>query len=98
MNSKSCPNRNRTILVTLSLIGILLGWLVVSISRSSYLVADSALAASPSSGTISPSAPALAYSGGPFMSINQTDQDGATSVVCSPASPCDDFALGISIP
>jgi len=98
MNSKSCPNRNRTILVTLSLIGILLGWLVVSISRSSYLVADSALAASPSSGTISPSTPSLAYGGGPFMSINQTDQDGATTIVCSPASPCDDFALGISIP
>src|SRR5437588_636149 len=98
MNSKFALTQNRTILLALLFLVILLGALGLSISRSSYLVADSALAASPASGTISPSAPALAYSGGPFMSINQTDQDGATSVVCSPASPCDDFALGNSIP
>src|SRR5256886_2053497 len=98
MNSKFALTQNRTILLALLFLVILLGALGLSISRSSYLIADPALAASPASGTISPSTPNLGYTGGPFMSINQTDQDGATSIVCSPASPCDDFALGISIP
>src|SRR5438128_677310 len=98
MHSNSYLNTNRTILFALLIVGVLLAALTISISRSSSLVANSVLAASPTSGIISPSTPNLAYTGGPFMSINQTDTDGATTIVCSPASPCDDFALGISIP
>src|SRR5947209_14464228 len=56
------------------------------------------LAPSPSSGTISPSSPNVAYSGGPFNSINQTDTADTATIVCTPATPCDDYALAVSIP
>src|SRR5438132_4580436 len=56
------------------------------------------LAASPSSGTISPSSPNVAYTGGPFNSINQTDTADTATIVCTPATPCDDYALAVSIP
>src|SRR2546422_10533484 len=56
------------------------------------------LAASPSSGTISPSSPNVAYSGGPFNSINQTDTADTATITCTPATPCDDYALAVSIP
>jgi Calx-beta domain/PKD domain/Fibronectin type III domain len=55
-------------------------------------------AASPASGTISPSSPTTSYTGGPFNSINQTDTADTATIVCSPASPCDDYALAVSIP
>src|SRR5258705_5307382 len=59
------------------------------------------LAATPASGTVSPTSLTLAYAGGPFDSINQTNSTGVLTdpvIVCSPGSPCDDYALAISLP
>src|SRR5712664_2026690 len=89
---------NRTILLTLLILGVLLGALTASVSRSSYLVADSVLAASPSSGAVSPSSPNAAYTGGPFNGLNQTNQASSATITCSAATPCDDYALTVTIP
>jgi PKD repeat protein len=55
-------------------------------------------AASPSSGTVSPSSPNVAYSGGPFNGLNQTNQADSAAIVCTAATPCDDYALAVNIP
>jgi hypothetical protein len=63
-----------------------------------------ALAATPSSGTVSPSSPTLGFGGGLFDFTNQTGAPYVppappVSPVClNPASPCDDFALTVAIP
>ena len=53
-------------------------------------------AASPASGTISPSSPTANYTGGPFNGLNQTNQADSAAIVCSPATPCDDYTLTIA--
>jgi hypothetical protein len=98
MNSNLTLTPNRRIVAFLLAFGILLGALIISVSRSSRLVADSALAATPASGTVSPGSPTANYTGGPFMSINQTDTADTATIVCTAASPCDDYALSVSIP
>jgi hypothetical protein len=55
-----------------------------------------ALAATPSSGTISTASPALTYTAGPFLVANVTATAG--DVQCSDAIPCDDFQLTVSVP
>ena len=63
-----------------------------------------ARSATPSSGTVSPSSTTLGFTGGPFDFFNQTGAPyeppaPPVSPVCvDPASPCDDFALTVSIP
>jgi hypothetical protein len=63
-----------------------------------------ALAATPSSGSVSPSATTLGFTGGPFDFTNQTGAPYVppappVSPVCAnPYSPCDDFALTVAIP
>ena len=53
-------------------------------------------AASPASGTISPASPTVNYTGGPFNGVNQTNQADSAAIVCSPATPCDDYSLAIA--
>lgn len=54
-------------------------------------------AATPSNGTLSLSNPTLAYSAGPFLVANPTDQvDGVPT--CSALLPCDDYRLTVSVP
>lgn len=61
-------------------------------------------AATPASGTISPSSTTLTFTGGPFDFTNQTGPPYVppappVSPICAnPASPCDDFALTVAIP
>ena len=55
-------------------------------------------AATPSSGTVSPSSPALTYTGGPFDLPNPTGDQGTPVVCFGDLKPCDDFALTVSIP
>ncbi|MGI8656674.1 MAG: Calx-beta domain-containing protein, partial [Pyrinomonadaceae bacterium] len=50
------------------------------------------------SATISPTNPAISYSGGPFATSNPTSATGDTPPVCSAATPCDKFALKVDIP
>ncbi|HEX8144317.1 MAG TPA: Calx-beta domain-containing protein [Pyrinomonadaceae bacterium] len=57
-----------------------------------------ALAGTPSSGTLSPANPLITYTGGPFATSNPTSPVGENPPVCSPATPCDEFALTVSIP
>lgn len=96
MNYKSRPRKQHVTTFALLIVAVLLGALIISVSRSFSLVANSALAASPASGTISPASPITSYTGGPFDGINQTNQVDSAAIVCSPASPCDDYALTIS--
>jgi len=53
-------------------------------------------AAAPASGTISRASPSLTYTGGPFVAGNATNQTG--EVICTAATPCDDFKLTVSTP
>jgi PKD repeat protein len=76
---------------------VALGTLVVGAGLRAFRGAV-ALAASPSGGTISPSSPTVNYGGGPFNSINQTDSADTATISCTPATPCDDFALAVAIP
>src|SRR5262245_51528186 len=63
-----------------------------------------AKAATPSSGSVSPSAPSATYSGGDFDGTNQTGltpidpAPGVTPVCSSPLLPCDDYTLTVTVP
>jgi hypothetical protein len=90
--------RHRLIII-LSALAALSGLVLPLAGR--HLSGRTALAATPASGTISPSSSTVAYVGGPFDSINQTGTSGVATdpvIVCSPASPCDDYALTVSLP
>lgn len=56
----------------------------------------SASAATPASGTVSPTSPTLSYTAGPFLVPNVTGTAGA--VDCSLPSSCDDFGLKVATP
>ncbi|HEX8708348.1 MAG TPA: FG-GAP-like repeat-containing protein [Pyrinomonadaceae bacterium] len=56
------------------------------------------LAGTPSSGTVSPSTPVITYTGGPFAVSNPSSPVGENPPVCSPATPCDEFALHVDLP
>ncbi|HEX8138617.1 MAG TPA: Calx-beta domain-containing protein [Pyrinomonadaceae bacterium] len=89
-NRKGAPsNRVRRTLFVLTV--ICFAALGVSITRL-------ALAGTPSSGTLSPATPLINYTGGPFATSNPTSPVGENPPVCSPASPCDEFALHVTIP
>src|SRR5205085_10851108 len=64
----------------------------------SNFLGRSALAASPAGGTVSPGILVLTYTGRPFLSINETDFADTATITCTPVTPCDDFALAISLP
>src|SRR4051812_5077136 len=51
-----------------------------------------------SNATISPASPVYNYTGGPFAVSNPTSPVGANPPVCTPATPCDQVALTVSIP
>src|ERR1051325_2712876 len=89
-------HKSRLLLLTLSLIAIT-GALVVG-SHVTNFVDRSVLAASPAAGTVSPGSPVVTYTGGPFVGINETDFADTATITCTPVTPCDDFALAISLP
>ena len=63
------------------------------------LTAGSVLAGtSPSSGTITPAAANLTYTGGPFLVSNPADPLGNTPPVCAADTSCSDFVLNVSLP
>src|SRR5689334_3538248 len=88
--------KSRLLLVT-SLLMALIAALLVG-SDVSNLVGRSVWAASPTGGTVSPSSPVVTYTGGPFLGINQTGTADTATITCTPVTPCDDFALAISLP
>ncbi len=92
---KSCP-KSRLLLLMFLLIALTAA--IVVGSGVSKFVDSSVLAASPTGGTVSPSSPVVTYTGGPFLGINQTDFADTATITCTPATPCDDFALAISLP
>lgn len=53
-------------------------------------------AATPGSGTVSTTSPTLTYTAGPFLTPNTTSAAGP--VICNAVTPCDDFALTVSVP
>jgi len=55
-----------------------------------------ALAASPSSGTLGGTRTSASYTSGPFVLANTTATAG--DPICGPATPCDDYALTLSVP
>src|ERR1041385_1519972 len=87
---------SRVLLLTLLLLAVT-GALVVGSDLSNF-VGRSALAASPAGGTVSPGSPVVTYTGGPFVGINQTNTADSATITCTPVTPCDDFALAISLP
>jgi hypothetical protein len=80
------------------------GFLVVSILAAVCMFAafrSSAsrfMAATPSSGTLSPTSPSISYTGGPFVVPTNSSDSAAGPVDCSQTSPCEDFGLTIDIP
>src|SRR4029078_3602466 len=52
----------------------------------------------PACGTLPPGSPVVTYTGGPFVGINQTDTADTATITCTRVTPCDDFALAISLP
>ena len=56
------------------------------------------IAGTPSSDTLTPSHTTVTYTGGPFQFDNPTTPVGKTPPVCTPATPCDQFALTVTIP
>jgi hypothetical protein len=60
------------------------------------LAAPMTQAATPASGTISPTASSVTYSAGPFLAPNASATAGTLS--CNALSPCDDFKLSVSVP
>ena len=80
------------------------GFLVVSILAAVCVFAafrSSAsrfMAATPSSGTLSPTSPSISYTGGPFVVPTNSSDSAAGPVDCSQTSPCEDFGLTIDIP
>ena len=50
------------------------------------------------SGVLSPTNPSLSYNGGPFAASNPTSPTGDTPPVCTTTTPCDQYALKITIP
>ena len=57
---------------------------------------SSADAATPSSGTVTDTAPSVTWSAGPFLAPNTTGNAG--DPVCATAGMCDDYALHVSTP
>ncbi|HEY3058860.1 MAG TPA: sialidase family protein [Chloroflexota bacterium] len=76
-------------------IGCRIGLVLVLIACT--LVGASVDAATPASGTVSPVSPSVTYVGGPFVVANVTGA-AADDPLCSAATPCDDFALTVSVP
>jgi hypothetical protein len=63
------------------------------------LALPQARAATPASGTVTPTAASIHYTGGPFANDNQSSPTGDSAPLCAgDVSPCDDFAASVSIP
>ena len=56
------------------------------------------MAATPSSGTLSPTSPSITYTGGPFVVPTNSSDSAAGPVDCSQTNPCEDFGLTIDVP
>ena len=74
------------------------GFAVLALLGSVLVAPGGALrAATPGGGTVSDTNPSLSYTAGPFLVGNPTGF--ATGVpTCSAATPCDDFALTVTVP
>lgn len=88
--------KSHLVLITSLLIAVV-GALVVGSDVPNF-ISRSALAASPTGGTVSPASPVVTYTGGPFLGINETGIADSATITCTPVTPCDDFALAISLP
>jgi PKD repeat protein len=97
MKSIVSVQKRRLLLFTFLLIAAVAFALLLS-GGSLGFMDRSALAASPSGGTVSPASPVATYTGGPFLGINQTNQADNAAITCTPVTPCDDYALAISLP
>jgi len=74
-------------------------FLTVAVNLCAVLLAARGFAATPSSGTLSPSAATLTYSAGPFANDNDSaPAAGVTPTCAGDALPCDQYALKVSIP
>ena len=70
-----------------------------AISSIAAMLAAATFAASPSSGTLSPTAPSLTYTAGPFANDNDSaPAAGVTPTCVGDVLPCDQYALKVSIP
>jgi hypothetical protein len=86
MPTPSSPQRRRKRLAAIALTGLF----------AMALSGPPADAATPSRGVVSPDAPTLTWTGGPFAVANVTATTGALQ--CSPLTPCDDFELTVDVP
>ena len=72
--------------------------LTVTTLKSSAKRVKRFVAATPASGTLSPSSPSINYTGGPFVIPTNSTDSAAGPVDCNEANPCEDFGLTIDIP
>jgi len=95
---KSRTRRTRRVVKFNRMRWTLLGLVVLCLVALGVGVTRMVLASTPSSGTLSPATPLINYTGGPFATSNPTSPVGENPPVCSPATPCDEFALHVDIP
>ncbi|HKB70331.1 MAG TPA: fibronectin type III domain-containing protein [Thermoanaerobaculia bacterium] len=71
----------------------------LAIFLAAGLLSTAALAATPSSGTLSPTSTTLTYTAGPFDYDNDSAPAGGVTPTCAgDVLPCDQYALKVSIP
>jgi hypothetical protein len=98
----SSLHRQRLTVLVLLIFAFIFGVLIISVSKSSSLVANSADAATPATGTISDVAPVQSYDAGPFFQSNQSPL-GLGQVDQGPrcdssSFPCDNYTLMVTLP
>src|SRR5258708_806312 len=73
--------------------------LAIILAGAMGILASLGRAATPPSGTLSPSSPSITYTAGPFANDNDSAPVGGVTPTCAgDVLPCDQFALKVSIP
>ena len=100
MNYFSSLRGQRFTLFMLLIVAAVFGSLIISVSKSSSLVANSASAATPPSGTLTDVSGPVTYTAGPFNTANATPIPQVdTGPRCNgTTNPCDNFALTVTLP
>src|SRR3984893_9364616 len=91
------PRKRGPIVIVLLLALLCFAIIGSALIKSDDLLSNTAIAASPSSGTLTTTSGPLTYTGGPFVVANASAQANGTPV-CNAALPCDDYTLTVSVP
>jgi len=91
------PHKRGRLVTTLLLALLCFAVILSALIKSDDFLSNTAIASSPSSGTLTTISGPLTYTGGPFVVANASAQANGTPI-CNAALPCDDYTLTISVP